>query len=369
MPLLRNVSSQRILSGLLISQVALFYMSNAPSFIIQACVKQNFECSWQSVAVEGRWWTLFTAHLHHNKFDHFLSNSLEICFGVVLLQKLLLPSGWVFLLLSSGAFSGLASLFWTYSQYAPAEASKVTAHLWPCEISSDWCNQVIKWNNVFNKFCELRCFELLSGTPGRLTREFWVDAFGEEAIGILGVDPECPFCGKSNSMKKRVVKELCHCGGCQAVMPLHSALLTCQACQMGLCGHCLEAKGLIHEVAEVVRLFEPYELWDEQSTRRSLGSSSIAQSITAVVGSWALHLAYLRYRCASLLVLPAFCVLQPLYDTAVLVRARYGNAEAAKQMNVSLSHLAGFSFGTLFYVMHLSWRSRSSLVCFPFAVR
>jgi len=286
---------------------------------------------------------------------------------VMFLQHLLLPSAWLVLILVSCACSGAAGVYWTYANYAPAEAIRLVAHVWPVESSVAWCQQVLEWNSAFNEYCELRRTELKSGFPGHLTRHLAV-GLGQNAAAVERLDPTCPVCGEGK-MTKQVINDTHDCGNCNAVQLRHSVVLTCQTCHLGLCGKCVEQKGLLNHVATIVHMYKPYKVWNEQSTRSSLGSSAISRSITAVAACWSLHLVSLRFAGTPLLLIPAFCILQPLYDATVLFEAHRGNAEAVKQGNTSLSHLVGFGVGTIFYMAHTLFRPRSSLLCLPSAVK
>eukprot|EP00928_Gymnodinium_smaydae_P033707 TRINITY_DN24073_c0_g1_i1.p1 TRINITY_DN24073_c0_g1~~TRINITY_DN24073_c0_g1_i1.p1 ORF type:complete len:466 (+),score=87.04 TRINITY_DN24073_c0_g1_i1:185-1582(+) len=436
-PIFQPGSARRLVGGLFLAQAGVFCLSNDWDPIARWCVRTHFQYSWQSVVVEGRWWTLLTANVHHADLDHLVSNCVQLGFGVCLLQGLLTGRDWTLLLLSTSLLSGLVSLCWTFRRYAPEEAREVVSRRCqsPPVSSGDAVDDAAReatswqqlqcWRDSFSEFCFLRHTELLGGNPGLLTQG-WpltpqprgvLDSSGASSAaspsasscqvgtGTVAASAaggrDCPLCGSSGALRKRVVADGAACGCCGAAQPAAAAWLACRSCSAGLCGRCVEALGVLGAgVAELVRLYRPYRVWHEESHRSSLGSSAVVQGVLAVAGAWSLHLLALGMRGLPLVAVPLCCSLQASYDSLELVRslgcfsaswpldalapaagagaeedggdesagvARSSSA-AGRVADVSLSHLAGFAVGLAFYVLRVAPRATvggAGLLRFP----
>lgn len=361
-PAFQSGHTKRLLQGALLVQALTFFVSNVPDPSLQARMRDHWQYSWKGVVVEGRWWTLCTAHVHHKELEHLLTNAVSLCVSACLLQSVLRLADWALLMTSASLLSSSASLCWAYYRHGPCEAKVAVAFPGFGSQPQDWWSEVAAWLSSFSEFCYLRRIELKSGVPGQLTQRLT----GPANDTLCNPSPSCPGCGVG-MLVKAVVRAPTACGRCGALQAANSAMLTCDACGQGCCGTCVAALGLLPNVADLVRLYQPYEVWAEKSSRGSLGSSSIVQSIMAAAGCWTLHLLAMRHRGVVLLVVPAVCVCQPLHDAAILWRSSAGVVAEADTDDIAVAHLSGFAVGVVFYALRIARRDCSQLLCFPLA--
>lgn len=230
----------------------------------------------------------------------------------------------------------------------------------------EFWREAAQWLDAFNGYCYLRHIELKSGFPGRLTgtRQGGSMASGEPLVDYEPAPPPlCPSCGGRAPMGKVKVTHECLCGRCGAPQLVHSALLRCRTCDLGLCGGCVEGLGLLGDVPDLVLLHRPYECWLDESCHGSLGSSAVVQGVLAAAGCWATQLLATGHRGAPLPAILACCALQPTYDALQLWLSPPSGENA-----VRVAHLSGFATGALFYLLCVAPRRRSPTVCFPFSL-
>jgi membrane associated rhomboid family serine protease len=137
-----------------------------------------------------------------------------------------------------------------------------------------------------------------------------------------------------------------------------------------LCG--LEELGIKLETtkSEIVRLFQPYQRWYEQSTQCKLGMSAITLSLQGFAASWFMHLGASGMWNPIVAIGLGLLTCQPAMDLASLYTSRSSEQFDIQRFGMGsgvdiAGHLSGFAFGALSYLAR--YRAVGKLITPAFA--